>query len=536
MTSRNAEVQNLPDELLAEILLYLDCRSVLRCSQTCRRFHAIVTGSQGLQYIVELSLTGTLDGSPDCPQSTAERLQLLRARKRRRREFLPEPALSFSIYCPDEDYVYDFVDGIFAVQYFEDATGSDLSHLLAYDLSSTGAGRLLFHTQLNFALVDFSIDPSRNLIVCAEVVRDHAADAQGPEVRVHLLSLDSGGRESSPEASKGTLEVTDLALLNADDIFLTVAGDMVAYFSQSALYVWRWTTGTTLIHWELSTLDEWYNTFTFVSPTSFVVTESGIGCGALHLYALPSDDTMPTSISPEDEEHAQLCLPELPTHAAILSVHTGPFSTPRTTFIPSGSVLLLFVTATNEGVEDGQIDTELIYVISLNTLLKRCLRDQSLTSASSGQTVQKYRWSEWGPENSRLLPYVSDSLFAARGSHGSRVLMAVHKDDDRDQDMVYAYFDFADSRDRAFLDARQKDMAPSGPSARLSEMRTRSNRELFGARGLFEEPTSTALPYYTTETNWVHGDDEEILLGDERFVKKTNLVREHKIRLDVYDF
>ncbi|KZV66997.1 hypothetical protein PENSPDRAFT_67056 [Peniophora sp. CONT] len=540
MMHLSSGVQDLPDELVVEILLYLDCRNVLRCSQTCRRLHAVVNASQGMQYIIELSLTGTVDGSPTSPLTTGERLQWLRTRKQRRRLFDPVKAFSLTIDCPFGDYVYDFVDGIFAFNYVDDSTGVDISHLLAYDLSSnTESGQLLFHSRLDIVLVDFSIDPSRDLVAFSELVSEHIANPEGPDVIIHLRSLSSGGIDPPPAISKAKLEVTDDTLTEPDDIDVALAGDMVAYFSQSTLYIWRWTTGALLIHWELSTHHDWLNSFSFVSPSAFVIGESGTERGSLRLYALPSDDTTQTSLSPEDKQHTRFYLPELKSgHSAILSTHIGPFSTSSDALFPADAVLLLFVTDINNL---GRVAAELSYIIRVcvfeKNLPHRHPLDPALphSSAVSAQSVRKVRWADWGPENSRIIPYISDSMFAARGAHGSRAIISVHMDDDLHQAMAHTYFDFADARDRAFLDSRLAGTAPVGPFARAGRMRTQFRKELGGNRGVFEEAVQTSLSYHSIESIWERSEDE-LLLGDERIVRKIHFPDTGKLQLDVYDF
>lgn len=198
--------------------------------------------SQSLQYIVELHLTGTVDGSSACPLNTGERLVLLRTRKQRRRFFRPVKVISITVACR-KNYAYDFVDGIFAFHYIDDAAGVDVSHLQAYDLSSK-SGKLLFHTQLDFVLVGFSIDPSRDLIACSELLPDHGIAVNEPAVMVHLRSLSSGGVSPHFEADKAGLKVYDSDVY---DVRVTLAGDKVAYFSRGMLYIWRWTKGGGLL-------------------------------------------------------------------------------------------------------------------------------------------------------------------------------------------------------------------------------------------------------------------------------------------------
>lgn len=120
------------------------------------------------------------------------------------------------------------------------------------------------------------------------------------------------------------------------------------------------------------------------------------------------------------------------------------------------------------------------------------------------------------------------------GIHGSRTLLSVHKNDDPDEDWVYAYFDFADARDLAFLDARQTGTALMGPMARSGTMRVNYTKDPSGSRGTFKEPLQTFLPYHSTELTWArrsladdewHMDDDELLLDDERLVRKVHLVR-----------
>ena len=170
-----------------------------------------------------------------------------------------------------------------------------------------------------------------------------------------------------------------------------------------------------LQRWELVSYHKWYNTFAFVSPTSFIVTESGEGRGSLCLYVLPPDDTTATSASPDDIPYIQLYLPEMsPEHQAVLSAHVGPFGARPSALMPAQSVLCLFVTVLGPTRGIGRFTSELCYVISTNVFEQYLSHVQSTTVLPPAEATRTVDWDKWGPANARLLPYIADSFFAAR--------------------------------------------------------------------------------------------------------------------------
>ena len=144
-----------------------------------------------------------------------------------------------------------------------------------------------------------------------------------------------------------------------------------------------------------------------------MVTESGTESGFIRLYALPPNDDMPMSVTPEDRQHTRFVLPELKfQHTAILSAHSGAHVKSQSVFAPADAVLLLFVTVLRPS---GRVAAELSYAINTSTFMNNLPHDGPHNPDQSAiPSVHELAWAEWGPENSRLLPYMTDSIFAAR--------------------------------------------------------------------------------------------------------------------------
>ncbi|KZV62068.1 hypothetical protein PENSPDRAFT_264449 [Peniophora sp. CONT] len=238
---------DLPEELLAEILLYLDCRTILRCLRACRRLYAIIDTSKALKYIIGLALIGTIDVSSSMltrPLSTGEGVALLTARRRRRLHFEPEKLFSSELQCPSDDYVWNFANGVFSLHYPD----NDSTYFTAYYLPSHRNEAPQLQAKVRFEhhlLRDHCIDPSRDLFACLQVL-PHLANPSVSLVYVHLLSI-SGRAVAHPEATKRRLDMMDATSEDDADTTLYLAGDYVAYLSPTTLCIWCWTTGSLLI-------------------------------------------------------------------------------------------------------------------------------------------------------------------------------------------------------------------------------------------------------------------------------------------------
>lgn len=75
-----ARFLDLPDEVLIEILSYLDVIDTYTCRQTCRTLYSIFSDSRKLQYFIELKIAGMQD-NPYCKLSIADRLSALESRE-----------------------------------------------------------------------------------------------------------------------------------------------------------------------------------------------------------------------------------------------------------------------------------------------------------------------------------------------------------------------------------------------------------------------------------------------------------------------
>lgn len=144
------------------------------------------------------------------------------------------------------------------------------------------------------------------------------------------------------------------------------------------------------------------------------MTESGTEHGSVRLYALPQNEETRTSWSPEDRFHTCFYLPDLKSeHSVILSAHSGPFSRSDSALAPASRILLLFVTISHAG----RVIDELAYVVRANVFEENLPHTQHLQTfppAFKSQSVQKITWTDWGPTNSRLLPYIATSVVSVR--------------------------------------------------------------------------------------------------------------------------
>ncbi|KAK1222796.1 hypothetical protein PQX77_014322, partial [Marasmius sp. AFHP31] len=72
---------DIPVELLYQVLACLDYRSLASCKLVCKRLRQLINESSALQYILELAITGNVDGQHSS-LPVAEKLSALRSHQR----------------------------------------------------------------------------------------------------------------------------------------------------------------------------------------------------------------------------------------------------------------------------------------------------------------------------------------------------------------------------------------------------------------------------------------------------------------------
>ncbi|KAI0307691.1 hypothetical protein B0F90DRAFT_1676259 [Multifurca ochricompacta] len=228
---------SIPVELTLQILDLLDPQTLINCSTINRLFKSLIDETTTLQYRIALFASGMVDGPPG-HLSASQRLSLLRDYEASWKDIIWNEHKSIPV--PDGN-LWELYGNVWARSRGEDA-------IVFVQLPSRlrGIPMRQWTLKFNFALRDFGMDPSQDLLVTIESLTNV------PELcRIQLHKLKTG--EKHPLArNTGILEYTRLV----SDITRThwsfsirISGDYVGILfidhveGGNELVVWNWKTG-----------------------------------------------------------------------------------------------------------------------------------------------------------------------------------------------------------------------------------------------------------------------------------------------------
>ncbi|KAA1477300.1 hypothetical protein DENSPDRAFT_844516 [Dentipellis sp. KUC8613] len=423
----------LPFELLLSILVLLDFRDLLHCSEVCRHLNTLVKHTVELQYIVELAVDGMSDGPPS-DLSASDRLQLLLERREMRhtlsqgqsRVILPEiwaifdyqhRALTRAIPSDDE------VESIESIQVTFPATNGQPERLIVIDNFDVGP------------VIGFVVDPVLDLVVLLTSNAGQMSE-ETLYLSLHLRTLGSFAKDAHPDCRdpviRASLSDTYQLPLDMWAIRIRLTDDNVGlYFRRedavaSTVLIWNWKSGALL-----AVIDNpaslTIRDFNFISQTAFLVTvvvrrgpfEDEKECIeeiSIRLYHLGSHPSSYSLASPALIMYlpsvAESPFPGGRSFYFDFTAHSGPFTTmasPNRPFLVSESSRIhVFDLEVKSPVDGYSVDGLLVRLVvqqkTFLSLLNSCPR--------SGET-RSLAWEEWGPPNTRLYEH-------GRGPHNPR--------------------------------------------------------------------------------------------------------------------
>ncbi|EKM77357.1 hypothetical protein AGABI1DRAFT_130443 [Agaricus bisporus var. burnettii JB137-S8] len=161
----------LPPELVAAILACLDPHSLLAAAAASRLLARIVAASSRLQYTLSLAKHRLLDISPSAHHPPyATRLGLLRDREQAWSDLRWKAR--HTLRLPPTGSVYEFVGGIYGNGREDDNRVTDSISFLELPTAScdpTRALRTWTHATNDVTIIDFTMDPSQDLLVLVAV-------------------------------------------------------------------------------------------------------------------------------------------------------------------------------------------------------------------------------------------------------------------------------------------------------------------------------------------------------------------------------
>ncbi|KAN0133523.1 hypothetical protein V8E53_008691 [Lactarius tabidus] len=483
---------DLPVEILSEILVLLDHRSILRSSAVCRHLHTLVATSLNLQYRIELAAEGLIDGPPGGPASTtAARMDLLLERRVAWRAMRPRRQVSVALagHC----HAYELVGGLFAKAIEE--YGSARRLVASWLPSNTSDEMRLVVDDLGVRIKDFALDPAQDLIVLLEhrpaagPTANTSAATAGADIRVHLRKLSAGAVAPHPAAKEPVL--CRRALGPVHGCMIQIVEDVVGMYFWLPLHgvlIWNWMTGEELVFIEEDQAPERIWDFSFLSPRAYMVTTLKDG-GEIRIYsfASPSSPRRPTHV-------ATLHLPTPHPNRALfeLTTTTGPFlaSPPAGTPFSLARTTRVHVFTLHHdplaGAHRGRWQPA-CFVVHNRTLMR-------YVDDHRDGVAMDVPWEEWGPTGTRFFVLAMGFQWL-RYVHGTRVVCPVL------QPSGFSRVEVLDMNVHAL---RTPTAAEKLAGSRLGidvekppvGSRLVTEPSVFPAGGVFAKEVVTELPYY----------------------------------------
>ncbi|KAI9461007.1 hypothetical protein BJY52DRAFT_245215 [Lactarius psammicola] len=264
----------LPVELTFRILGFLDPAELVNFRRINSFFKSLIDETATLQYRIALFASGMVDGPPG-DLTASERLELLRSYEASWKNIewndhttIPSPVGS----------LWELYGNVWA-----HSGGSDTIEFVQLPSRLRGIPMRQWTLRLDFALRDFGMDPSQDLLVTIENFR-HVPNL----CRIYLRALSTGERHplaGSTAVVEHTLTVPEV-ILDRWSYSIRICGDYVGilfmelFGDRNELVVWSWRTGVR----KLLVLSAFMQSFAFLGDNFILGTTSGPP--ALLVYSL----------------------------------------------------------------------------------------------------------------------------------------------------------------------------------------------------------------------------------------------------------
>ncbi|KAG7099024.1 hypothetical protein E1B28_000907 [Marasmius oreades] len=262
-STMSSNILNLPVELCCQIFTHLDCFTLARCRQVCKKTNAVIAESSALQYTLELAITGNEDGKlSDLP--VAEKLSALRKHQRAWDRLKWNRELRHAMAGGG---LWELFGNVLAQQ---DLMGGLIFRQLPSQYRRIEDKEWRVKPDPQLKVRDFGIDPSQDLLVLVEAPRWWG---QNPDhcYRIHLRTMSSCTRH--PQANGDVLvhkqESPDPHLSYS----IQVSGEHLGILFHSVeagvneIIVWNWRSG----HIKTYLTGDEIRSFSFLSERHIVV-------------------------------------------------------------------------------------------------------------------------------------------------------------------------------------------------------------------------------------------------------------------------
>ncbi|KAI0747834.1 hypothetical protein C8Q80DRAFT_696973 [Daedaleopsis nitida] len=411
--TQSLSISSLPGDILFLVFSMLDVVDIPACQQVCRLWSRFLKSDLWSQYRLELAATGMVDGASGST-TMEDRCQALRNHRMRSQssKFDSEGHVWAATDCPTQALVCDGTvlfavhkNGGFEVEIRPPPSASGCSEVRQLAIRPLGE-----HARIE------AVDVAQALLVVSEVV-----DTRSWEVKMHMLSLDSG--EAHPAAADAAPDVTS----ERGRVFpVQIYRQYVVWqrFSPGttsrAVEIWNWQSGRVVWRQEFPP----QVSYTFLDECHLLVT---IGRQEdLRVYQYRDVDA--SSDPPQTEPVVIL---ELPLGAFRCSVHRDDRSRDHSSssvdapFHPDPALAVLPI---RFAIYEPSLSAALLLVPG-GTIQEQV----TLAGAASGAGPRRVYWHEWGPRGSLLLD-VTDLQVTTFVPCGTRV--AVLSRDKRKKDTV----------------------------------------------------------------------------------------------------
>ncbi|KAF9477679.1 hypothetical protein BDN70DRAFT_94996 [Pholiota conissans] len=395
---------SIPEDILIEILSYLDGVSLVRSAMTCRTLRNVLRNSSRLTYILQLCYDGLSDAG-----TSKNHADLLTSLLERRRAWF---ALDWNIYSrfrmKGTFTAYELAAGCFA------STERNTFSLLRL-ASRRNPNMVKFMRPIGIAY-DFAMDPTQDLIVFLDSRASLPPQTNDRIFHLYISRVSKNDTPSSVRRSRSLRCVVERNR-NVEDIEFQVERDRVWLFFCKAgepcyprVLMWNLTTCELLLDYTFSThfssLPKPLElSFALLDTCFCFVTHPGV-FGSIWLYKLPQPGTSVSNLTLLAKLH--LPMTSLGTTVTSISTHTSPsekYPIPGMTFMPNDDDRLHAFTIKYRhchiaNAAGNPIVMPMNLFVHQRVLVKYCLQQQETLYNDIPLEVP---WEEWGPKNTRIL-------------------------------------------------------------------------------------------------------------------------------------
>ncbi|KAF9788641.1 hypothetical protein BJ322DRAFT_1002665 [Thelephora terrestris] len=435
---------DFPVEIICHILSFVSYRDLIRSTMTCKLIRNTVQKSAFLSYTIDLAYHQLQATQASTVPYAARKQRLLMSQ--RRWNSLDWTAMH-KVECPHTAYMYDFVNGIYAIgqnaandrRFSENVTFYRLPPYSTLQASVEEGESWTY--AFGMTILDFTMDPEQDLLVLMAL----APPKSQYFYHIHLRTLSTN--ETHPQAGSpflpfilraqvagGIEHVPAYRLRILDDLLGTLAKEVVDNTGvySAFLEIWNWKHGARGSRCAIR--PNGIEDFCFLSKSAFLVAKQ---MGAFEVFTF-TDPSGPSAY-PSPTLRSAFLLPQLKqTHLfwyltincnpspgslpLFTTQNTRPSPFPRTVrdhhLKPEERILGCAIGTVNpdDHVGEGAPHTFDCFIFFIHAKLFLDSIDENrvsgfhlvssrqnsqLPGSSIWKTVGRYEWHEWGPQNTR---------------------------------------------------------------------------------------------------------------------------------------